>query len=173
MDANLTPSRQQRESNIIGRYDFTSLANYNARIISRYRQTLPGFNPDDLFYDATQKELAFFLQDKIALGSRLTLNAGLRWEGQWNPQPPTPNPAFADTSRIPNDLTMWQPRLGLTWDASGTGRTVVRLNAGIYNARTPANLFQRVFTDNGLTTVAVDSPIRPVAAVTAHVPERR
>ena len=157
MDANVTPSRQQRESNIIGRYDFTSLANYSNRVVSRYRQTLPGFNPDDLFYDATQKELAVFVQDKVTLGSRLTVNAGLRWEGQWNPQPPNPNPAFADTSRIPNDLAMWQPRLGLTWDASGSGRTVVRVNAGIYNARTPANLFQRVFTDNGLTAVAVDT----------------
>lgn len=157
IDANITPARQQRESNIIGRYDFTSLANYNARIISRYRQTLPGFNPDDLFYEGTQHELAVFVQDKVSLGRRVTLNAGLRWEGQWNPQPPRPNPAFLDTSRIPNDLKMWQPRLGLTWDTTGQGRTIVRVNGGIYNARTPANLFQRVFTDNGITTVAVDS----------------
>ncbi len=157
IDANITPARQQRESNIFGRYDFTSLANYKARVISRYRQTLPGFNPEDLFYEATQQELALFFQDKIRLGARLTLNAGLRWEGQWNPQPPRPNPAFLDTSRIPNDLKMWQPRLALAWDTTGTGDTVVRLSAGIYNARTPANLFQRVFTDNGITTVAVDS----------------
>ncbi len=161
VDANLTPSRQQRESNIIGRYDFTSLANYNARVISRYRQTLPGFNPDDLFYDASQKELAFFVQDKIAVGRRLTVNAGVRWEGQWNPQPPRPNPAFIETSRIPSDLAMWQPRLGLSWDTTGSGRTILRLNGGIYNARTPANLFQRVFTDNGLTTVAVDTRADP------------
>ncbi len=161
VDANMTPARQQRESNIIGRYDFTSLANYNARIISRYRQTLPGFNPDDLFYEATQRELAVFVQDAVRLGDRLTLAAGLRWEGQWNPQPPRPNPAFLDTSRIPNDLAMWQPRLGLTWDTTGGGRTIVRLNGGLYNARTPANLFQRVFTDNGITTVAVDSRTDP------------
>ncbi|HXG55243.1 MAG TPA: TonB-dependent receptor [Vicinamibacterales bacterium] len=157
IDANITPARQQRESNILGRYDFSSLANYNARIINRYRQTLPGFNPEDLFYDATQRELAVFVQDKVNLSTRVTMNAGLRWEGQWNPQPPRANPAFPETSRIPDDLRMWQPRLGLTWDAAGTGRTIVRANGGIYNARTPANLFQRVFTDNGITTVAVDS----------------
>jgi hypothetical protein len=57
---------------------------------------------------------------------------------------------------IPNDLGMWQPRLGLAWDVAGKGRTVVRLSAGLYDARTPANLFQRVFTDNGLTTVQID-----------------
>src|SRR5262249_35849805 len=47
-------------------------------------------------------------------------------------------------------------RIGAAWDVTGKGSTVVRLSAGIYDARTPANLFQRVFTDNGLTSVAVD-----------------
>jgi len=161
MDANLTPSRQQQEGRIMGRYDFTSLANYNAGVISRYRQTLPSSNPDEQYYEATQRELALFVQDTASLSPHVTLNAGLRWEGQWNPQPPRPNPAVVETSRIPSDLKMWQPRLGLTWDATGDGRTVVRVNAGLYNARTPATLFQRVFTDNGITTVAVDSRTDP------------
>ena len=161
IDANITPSRQQQEGRIQGRYDFTSLANYNAGRISRYRQTLPSSNPVEQYYDATQRELALFVQDKVSLSSRVTLNAGLRWEGQWNPQPPRSNPAIVETARIPNDLRMWQPRLGLTWDAAGSGRTIVRVSAGIYNARTPANLFQRVFTDNGVTTVAVDSRVDP------------
>jgi hypothetical protein len=37
----------------------------------------------------------------------------------------------------------------------------VRLSTGVYDARTPATLFQRVFTDNGITTVAVDSKFDP------------
>ena len=155
-DINITPARQQRESNFIGRYDFTSLANYVARNISRYRQTLPTFSADELFYDATQHEAAAFIHDTLVLG-RVTLNAGLRWEGQWNPDPVRPNPAYPQTATIPDDLGMWQPRLSLAWDTAGTGTTVVRVSTGIYSARTPANLFQRVFTDNGLTTVAVDS----------------
>ena len=157
LDVNITPSRQQQEGRILGRYDFTSLANYKAGIVSRYRQTLPSTNPDEQYYEATQRELALFVQDRVALSSQVTLTAGLRWEGQWNPQPPRPNPAIVETSRIPNDLGMWQPRLGLAWDVAGAGHTLVRLSAGLYNARTPANLFQRVFTDNGITTVAVDS----------------
>jgi hypothetical protein len=56
---------------------------------------------------------------------------------------------------------MWQPRLGFTWDASGTGATILRVSSGIYASRTPANLFQRVFTDNGLTSLAVDSRVDP------------
>lgn len=161
VDVNLTPSRQQRESNIIGRYDFTSLANYRAGVIARYRQTLPTFDLQELFYEATQKEAAVFVQDAITVGARLTLNAGLRWEGQWNPDPTRPNPAFPETAAIPDDLTMFQPRLSAVWDATGRGRTLLRASAGLFNARTPANLFQRVFTDNGIATVAVDSRIDP------------
>src|SRR6266513_2211953 len=48
---------------------------------------------------------------------------------------------------------------GSAWPPGGRARTVLRATAGIYAARTPANLFQRVFTDNGLTTVAVDSKV--------------
>jgi hypothetical protein len=58
MDANVTPSRQQQEGRLMGRYDFTSLANYYAGVISRYRQTLPSTNPNEQYYEATQRELA-------------------------------------------------------------------------------------------------------------------
>lgn len=160
-DANVTSFRQRRAGNIQGRYDFTSLPNYLAGRISRYRQTVAGFDEADLTFEGTGQELALFVQDRIEVGTRITLNAGLRWEGQWNPQPTRPNPAYPTTSRIPNDLAMWQPRLGLTWDANGAGRSIVRVSTGLYASRTPANLFQRVFTDNGLTTQAVDSRVDP------------
>ena len=32
---------------------------------------------------------------------------------------------------------MWQPRVGISWDARGDGKTVVRLNAGLFYARVP------------------------------------
>ena len=47
---------------------------------------------------------------------------------------------------------MWQPRLGLAWDAGNKGRTIVRLSAGLYDSRTPSVLFLRVFTNNDLVT---------------------
>src|SRR5258706_7922274 len=97
----------------------------------------------------------------MSLGDNVTATAGLRWEGQWNPQPTRPNPAIPETGYIPNDLKQWQPRAGIAWDVQGEGRTVVRISGGMYIARTPATLFQRVFTDNGITTVAVDSKFDP------------
>jgi Tfp pilus assembly protein FimT len=158
VDGNITPSRQQRETFMAGRYDFKSLADFNAGKISRYRGTVAtNGDPNSLIYDASQQELGIFLQDKFALTHNLMVNAGFRWDGQWNPQPPNPNPAFAVTQKIPNDLAMWQPRLGLAWDPRGHGTTVIRVSAGLYDARTPANLFQRMFTDNNLTTSVLDS----------------
>jgi hypothetical protein len=158
VDGNITPSRQLRETFMAGRYDFKSLADFNAGKISRYRGTLPtNGDPNSLIYDASQQEMGIFIQDKFALTRNLMVNAGFRWDGQWNPQPPNPNPAFAVTQKIPNDLAMWQPRLGLAWDPRGHGTTVIRASAGLYDARTPANLFQRMFTDNNLTTAVLDS----------------
>jgi hypothetical protein len=160
-DVNRNDVRQSREDNIQGRYDYKSLADYIAGKISRYRQTVLTFNPDDSFFKGTQTEVAAYVQDKMTLGASVTLTAGLRWEGQWNPQPTKPNPAIPYTGFIPNDLKQWQPRAGLAWDVTGNGTTVVRLSGGAYDARTPATLLQRVFTDNGITTIAVDSKFDP------------
>ena len=167
VDTNVNRASQQRESNTQARWDFETrvnggvlvadgLQNYLAVRPRRYRQTFPINGPASLIYHGTQEELALFVNDRFALGRTLTLTAGLRWEGQWNPTPPNPNPAIPETALIPNDLQMWQPRLGLAWDVGGKSRTVVRVSAGLYDARTPANLFQRVFTDNGLTTIQID-----------------
>lgn len=160
-DLNVTHFRTRREFFIQGQYDFASLADYQAGRITRYRQTVARNDPSDLLYEATGQELALFVQDRLELGSRLTLTAGLRWEGQWNPDPPNPNPLFPETSVIPDDLRMWQPRLGLTWDTRGNGRTIVRTSAGLYASRTPSVLFARVATDNGLTTTVIDSRFDP------------
>jgi len=167
-DTNVNRVRQQRESNIQPRFDFetrsvngvtlaTGLENFINRRPRRFRQTFPASNdPEDLIYRGTQKEIAFFIQDRIRVSKQLTINAGLRYEAQFNPQPKNPNPLFPETARIPNDLRQFQPRLGLVYDLKGKSSTVVRLSAGIYTARTPANLFQRVSTNNGLTTQEIE-----------------
>ncbi len=156
-DLNVNDLFQQRVTNIQGRYDFKSLSDYIARKIDRYRQTLPGAQTTVLALTGLQKELAFYLQDRFSVHERLTLTAGLRWEGQWNPQPSNPNAALPETTMIPNDLAQWQPRVGLAWAPTGTTRTVVRLSAGLFDARTPATLFQRISTENGLAAVSLDS----------------
>lgn len=169
-DANINDVTQQRESNTLPRFDFesrtqqaaTSIDNFAAGRPRRFRQSLPLSDPSQLIYTGTQKEFAVFVQDKFKVSNQLALNLGLRWEGQINPQPKNPNPAFPETALIPNDLKQWQPRAGLAYDVGGKGNTVIRLSAGLFAARTPANLFQRVTTDNGLNVREIE-----IAEVTA------
>jgi hypothetical protein len=54
---------------------------------------------------------------------------------------------------------MWQPRLGLTWKPGKSDRGVLRVSSGIFTARTPATIFSRVFHDNGLNLIGIDSNV--------------
>ncbi len=104
-----------------------------------------------------QHELALFLQDTWKPSSRLTLNYGLRWEAQIEPDPITPPSqvffapfigqtvpcaigtcTFPSDGTIPSDWKMFQPRLGIAYDPNADGRQVFRLDAGFYYARVPA-----------------------------------
>jgi len=103
-----------------------------------------------------QHELALFLQDSWKPSSKLTLNYGLRWEAQVEPDLITPvselfyapfigqtvtTPAgtfsFPSDGTIPSDYSMFQPRFGLAYDFKGDGKQVLRANAGLYYARIP------------------------------------
>jgi len=150
------PASPAHEANLNGVFDFNSLADYLDGNVRRYQQT---FITGNGVYNAAVKNLGFYLDSRFPLNKQLTVTAGLRWDGQWNPQPSNPNTSIAQTTAIPNDLSMWQPRLGLAWNPKSN--TVVRLSAGLYDAPSPANLFQRVFTDNAVNTVVADSYFDP------------
>jgi hypothetical protein len=103
-----------------------------------------------------QNEFALYLQDTWKPDPRWTINFGLRWEAQLQPDPITP-PAqvffapwidstvtnaqgsflFPSDGTIPSDKKMFQPRLGVAFDPDGSGRQVFRGSAGLYYARIP------------------------------------
>ncbi|MGQ0734786.1 MAG: hypothetical protein ACT4QD_14175 [Acidobacteriota bacterium] len=105
-------------------------------------------------------ELSLFIQDHWQFRSNVTLQYGLRWDAQLMPETVDPastafarflsNPAFPSDGTIPDQWSMWQPRLGATWDARGDGRSVIRASAGVYFAR--QNMLSQVgsVTTNGL-----------------------
>ncbi len=156
IDFGYNPATLRHEANLNGLFDFDSLADFLAGDPRRYQQT---FYTGDPFYSGAVKELGLYFDSKLPVSKTLTITAGLRWDGQWNPQPSHPNAAISQTTSIPNDLSQWQPRLGLAWNP--VAKTVVRLSAGLYDAPTPANVFQRVFTDNAVNTVVADSYFDP------------
>jgi hypothetical protein len=100
-------------------------------------------------------EVAFFGQDAWRIRPNLTINYGLRWEGQYNPTPEASNDALVsringfrfpsghvvDVTKINDSTNQWGPRGGFAWDPWGDAKTVVRGYGGIYYARSPSLLF--------------------------------
>lgn len=112
----------------------------------------------------TSDEPAIFIQDTWQPLPNVTVQAGLRWEAQIQPDPITPasqvffapfigqtknGQEFPSDGEIPSDMNMWQPRLGISWDPAGDGKTVVRANAGYYYARIPGLVLASSRSTNG------------------------
>ena len=112
----------------------------------------------------TQDEPALFIQDTWRVRDNLTLDLGLRWEAQIQPDPITPadevffapfigttslGQEFPSDGTIPSDEDMFQPRFGLAWDPKGNGKTVIRANAGIFYARVPGLVLASSRSTNG------------------------
>jgi hypothetical protein len=138
-----------------------------------------------------QREPAVFLQDNWQVRSNLTVQYGLRWEAEIEPDPITPPDqvffapfigktvqtaagpqTFPSDGKIPSDYEMWQPRLGITWDPKGDGGSVVRMTAGIFYPRIPGlslassrstngSVGQTLFRNSALTPILGPVPAYP------------
>jgi outer membrane receptor protein involved in Fe transport len=112
-----------------GVYTFSSLPSFLAARYVTYQQA---------FGEAEQLQsnpnLGFFVQDEWRLRRDLTVNAGLRYDLQFLPDP------------IETDQDNLSPRLGVAWSPGG-GRTVVRASVGLFYDRIPlratSNALQR------------------------------
>ena len=135
-----------------------------------------------------QQDFGVFIQDNWKATPNLTVNYGLRWEGQKEPDPITPPSqvffsgfigqtvtnaqgtfAFPSNGKIPSDMKMFQPRLGIAWDVKGDGKDVLRAAAGLYYARIPGlnlasarstngSIGQTIFRNSALTGVLGPPP---------------
>jgi hypothetical protein len=104
-------------------------------------------------YGATQA--ALFAQDSWRVTPSLTIDYGLRWEGQWNPSVTAsndalvskvnsvtfPNNARTDVTKIADNLAQVMPRLGFAWSPGKARRFVVRGHGGIFYAATPLLIY--------------------------------
>jgi carboxypeptidase family protein len=135
-----------------------------------------------------QQDYGVFIQDNWKATPTLTINYGVRWEGQKEPDPITPPGsvffsgfigktattsagtfAFPSDGKIPSDYKMFQPRLGIAWDVKGDGKDVLRAAAGLYYARIPGlnlasarstngSIGQTIFRNSALTGVLGPPP---------------
>jgi Carboxypeptidase regulatory-like domain len=135
-----------------------------------------------------QHYIAFYAQDKIRLGPRFSVNAGLRWEPYFPVydvfgrathldigaflagrkttkfQNAPPGLFFPGDPGMPNagthrHLADFAPRLGLVWDPKGDGRTTIRAAYGILYDITPMQQYDRFgFGPPWASTVTILSP---------------
>ncbi len=92
--------------------------------------------------DTTQHYLSLFAQDSWNLGSRLTINPGLRYERQM---------LKGTLEKLTLDSS-WAPRIGATYDPTGHGTMKVYGNWGFFYSKVPNDLAARALsTDAGVS----------------------
>ena len=113
-----------------------------------------------------------YLQDEFQLLPRVTLMAGLRYEfmsmpvdtGGRDSALPSLDDRTASTGRLYEgpDYNNFSPRLGLSWDATGDGRTAVRGGYGLYYATNSSqNLIVTVTNPPQTPRVVYQNPTFP------------
>jgi hypothetical protein len=160
-----------------GSYVFPTLEAFVARAPTMYSQ----FVGLDRSADAAswidslwQTEVAAYVQQRWRL-PHLTIDAGLRYDAQYNPVPrfptagvqvpigkPTRSPdgielEFAPVPQgIPDDANNFGPRLGISYDPTGSGATTIRVAAGVYYGRTPMIYFP--LRGSGVAAAVIAAP---------------
>lgn len=117
--------------------------------------------------DLPTKWFQAYVQDDWHVGSRVTLNLGVRYDLQYDSFNqnldlavfPKPIPYIDPASR--GDLNNVQPRVGVAWDLTGGGRFVVRGAAGLYNRYQWNGVFNAERQNLIQTNVIVRNPSYP------------
>lgn len=131
-----------------GVYAFSSLANFLANRYTTFQQAFGAPSQEQ-----ANPNIGFFAQDEWKVNPHLTINAGLRYDAQFLPDPVT------------TDANNFAPRLGIAY-APGDRKTVLRANFGIYFDRIPlratSNAFQRDGTKYEVAVLSFGQPGAPI-----------
>jgi len=96
------------------------------------------------------QDFNYFIQDDWRISPRLTLNLGLRYEYQRNPQPTNVNPLLPQTANRVDDRNNLGPRIGFAYDLTGEGKTSIRGGWGLYYGRVINSTIYNALVNTGV-----------------------
>jgi hypothetical protein len=128
-------------------YRYTANGDLQGNLLNGVPSTATLYNTPIELQKNVENTTAFYAMDTWTIKRRLTLNVGLRWEWMLGTIPAQSSPAgqfvparsYAAIHDVPN-FKNWTPRLGLSWDVTGRGKTVVRASFNKYMQGMAINL---------------------------------
>ncbi len=107
----------------------------NVGVLPCYTYYTQSFGPTTFQFQSA--DYAGFFSDEWKATPRLTLSLGLRYEYEQLPNTNASlvNAEIPETARLPHDRNNFGPRVGLAWDPTGAGHTVLRGGYGVYYGR--------------------------------------
>src|SRR6201991_3308170 len=94
----------------------------------------------------------YFIQDDWRVTPRFTLNLGLRYEYQKNPDAINVNPLLPQTANTVSDKNNFGPRIGFAYDLTGDGKTSLRGGWGLYYGRVINSTVYNALVNTGVGT---------------------
>ena len=113
------------------------------------------------------QDLNYFIQDDWRVTPRFTLNLGLRYEYQRNPDPVNVNPLLPQTANRVSDKNNFGPRVGFAYDLTGDGKTSLRGGWGIYYGRVINSTIYNALVNTG---VGIDQGQRQFSSSATNLP---
>ena len=105
-------------------------------IVASYGVPYYAYLGGDYLQDATNNRMSLFVQDSWAIGRRLTITPGLRFDMYRG--------SLAVFDEDIYKATAWGPRIGFAYDMFASGRTVIRGHYGRYFDGAKANYYNLV-----------------------------
>jgi hypothetical protein len=141
--------------------ELNALQTYGLGVPTTYIQGIGASNQP---FDNTP--LGFFAQDSWRITKKLTVNYGVRYDVELTPTfaPATAINAAAEKALgivegLPRDYHDVAPRLGIAWDPTGSGKTVVRAGYGLfYDHPLLAIAFDSATADGGRSVQLISGP---------------
>jgi FlaG/FlaF family flagellin (archaellin) len=128
-DTTITYPRSSR-----GNYAFSSLPNFLSGNYSGFTQTF-----GDPVVSQSNPNIGMYAQDEWRVGSKLTMNLGLRYDLQF-------------LEPVDTDINNVSPRAGFAWTPSAAQDLVVRGSAGLFFDRVPLRAVANAILSAGNTT---------------------